>query len=132
MSLRFTLMKALKSSIRLHWWPFPKMHDALSTHVFTKSRREWNGTILLFVEESHFFKMIQLRRFTSYNHKVIILTCMNKKETRFFLSQVEILQNLYFNKIFEVWVKTTIRNYKTFRVSFRFCSFVTNERHFVT
>ena len=32
------------------------MHDALSTHVFTKSRREWNGTILLFVEESHFFK----------------------------------------------------------------------------
>ena len=32
------------------------MHDALSTHVFTKSRREWNGTILLFVEESHFLK----------------------------------------------------------------------------
>ena len=56
MSLRFTLMKALKSSIRLHWWPFPKMHDALSTHVFTKSRKEWNGSILLFVEESHFFK----------------------------------------------------------------------------
>ena len=55
-SLRFPLMKVLKFSIRLHWWPFPKKHDALSTHVFTKSRREWIGTILNFPEESHFFK----------------------------------------------------------------------------
>ena len=29
-------MKALKSSISLHWWPFPKMHDALSTHVYVE------------------------------------------------------------------------------------------------
>ena len=42
-----SLIKTFKFSIRLHWWSFPKMHDALSTHVFTKSR---SATILLFVE----------------------------------------------------------------------------------
>ena len=35
-------------------------------------------------------------------------------------------------KNFKLWDKMTIRNYKTFQVSFQFCSFVTNERHFLT
>ena len=122
MSLRFTLMKALKSSIRLHW----------CQHMFLPSHEESEMGQFCSSQKKVIFLMIPLRRFRSYNHKVIILACNNKKETRFFLSQVKILLNLYFNKIFEVLVKTTIRNYKTFRVSFRFCSFVTNERHFVT
>ena len=93
MSLRFTLMKALKSSIRLHWWPFPKMHDALSTHVFTKSGREWNGTILLFVEESHFFKWFNYADSTAIIIRYISLQQQQQK-TKFFLSKVKILLNL--------------------------------------
>ena len=31
--LCISLMKTFKSSIRLQWWQFPKMYDALSTHV---------------------------------------------------------------------------------------------------
>ena len=131
MSLRFTFMKALKSSIRLHWWPFPKMHDALSTHVFTKSRRKWNGTILLFVEESYFFKWFNYADSGAIIIRYISLQQQQKKRN-FFSQKWKFCWIYGSTKFFELWIKMTIRNYKTFQVSFRFCSFVTNERHFVT
>ena len=95
MSLRFTLMKALKSSIRLQIGD--RLHFVNTCFYQVTKRVKWNN--FAFRRKKSFFKMVQLRRFRSYNYKVYQLTTTTKK-TKFFLSKVKILLNLWFNKIF--------------------------------
>ena len=98
------------------WWKCWSLQSVCIGDHFQKCITHCQHVLLPSQEESHFLKW-----FNYANSGAIIIR---------YIKNLRQQKRIFFLKS-ELSVKMKIRNYKTFQVSFQFCSFVTNKRQFL-